>query len=68
MPCARDGHSGIIIGVNLLIFGGDRHHTSFNDFYLLDLLSEFENRNIIYDEWFLYIIYILGSNYLLSKA
>jgi len=49
-PCARDGHSGIIIGVNFLVFGGDRHHTSFNDFYLLDLLSEFENRNLVYDE------------------
>jgi hypothetical protein len=49
-PCARDGHSGIIIGVNFLVFGGDRHHTSFNDFHLLDLLSEFENRNLVYDE------------------
>ena len=41
-PPARDGHTGIVIGDNFFVFGGDRHHMPFNDFHLLDLKSEFK--------------------------
>ena len=40
-PPARDGHTGLIIGASFFIFGGDRHHMPFNDFFMLDLQSEF---------------------------
>jgi hypothetical protein len=40
-PPARDGHSSIIIGDCMYVFGGDRHCMPFNDFYMLDLKSEF---------------------------
>lgn len=36
-PCARDGHCSIIIGEELVLFGGDRHQMSFNDIYKLNL-------------------------------
>lgn len=36
-PCARDGHSAVLDGNNLLIFGGDRHRISFNDLFTLHL-------------------------------
>lgn len=36
-PCARDGHCSVIIGEELVIFGGDRHQMSFNDIYKLNL-------------------------------
>ena len=36
-PCARDGHNAILIDKDLVFFGGDRHHMSFNDTYLLHL-------------------------------
>lgn len=36
-PCARDGHCGVIIGEELIIFGGDRHQMSFNDIFKLNL-------------------------------
>jgi hypothetical protein len=36
-PCARDGHCSVIIGGDLVIFGGDRHQMSFNDIYKLNL-------------------------------
>ncbi len=36
-PCARDGHSGMITGTILYIFGGDRHMMGFNDLYMIDL-------------------------------
>ena len=50
-PAARDGHSTEISKDGyVFVFGGDRHHTSFNDFYLLDLLSEFEIRGLVFDE------------------
>jgi len=45
-PVARDGHTGVVIGFNLFIFGGDRHHNPFNDLYILDLLSILEEKNI----------------------
>lgn len=35
-PCARDGHSSIILGEELIVFGGDRHQMSFNDIYKLN--------------------------------
>ena len=40
-PPARDGHSTLIEGGRMVIFGGDRHHMPFNDLYVLDLESEF---------------------------
>ena len=36
-PCARDGHSSVIIKNELVVFGGDRHQMSFNDIYKLNL-------------------------------
>lgn len=36
-PCARDGHCAVMIGHELVIFGGDRHQMSFNDIYKLDI-------------------------------
>jgi hypothetical protein len=47
-PPARDGHTGIIVGTNFFVFGGDRHHMPFNDFHMLDLKSEFENKNYLF--------------------
>jgi hypothetical protein len=41
-PSARDGHTGVVIGECMFVFGGDRHQMPFNDFHLLDLKSEFE--------------------------
>lgn len=46
-PPARDGHSSLVVGSCLFIFGGDRHHMPFNDLFLLDLLSEFENNEML---------------------
>jgi hypothetical protein len=36
-PIARDGHTGIVFNNTMLVFGGDRHHMSFNDLFMLDL-------------------------------
>ncbi|CAD8058546.1 unnamed protein product [Paramecium sonneborni] len=33
-PCARDGHSVIIAGECMIVFGGDRNLMSFNDLYM----------------------------------
>jgi hypothetical protein len=41
-PPARDGHTGLVIGDNFFVFGGDRHHMPFNDFHMLDLYSQFK--------------------------
>lgn len=40
-PTARDGHTSIVYGDYLIIFGGDRHHMPFNDTFCLDLKKEF---------------------------
>jgi hypothetical protein len=48
-PAARDGHSGIVYGDELIIFGGDRHHMPFNDTHCLDLKKEFiKKSNLFY--------------------
>lgn len=39
-PIARDGHTGIIFNNTFIVFGGDRHHMSFNDLFMLDLKRE----------------------------
>ncbi len=39
-PAARDGHTGIICGDHLIVYGGDRHHMPFNDSFYLDLKNE----------------------------
>lgn len=42
-PCARDGHSMVILKDHIYIFGGDRHRMCFNDLYLrtmTDIYSE----------------------------
>jgi hypothetical protein len=36
-PCARDGHSTVIINNVMVVFGGDRHQMSFNDIHAVDL-------------------------------
>ena len=45
-PPARDGHSVVVEGHRLIIFGGDRHHMPFNDLYVLDLESEFKQARL----------------------
>ena len=37
VPQARDGHSTVLHKDMLVIFGGDRHHTPFNDLFMVDL-------------------------------
>jgi len=37
----------LVCGETFFIFGGNKHHMAFNDFYILDLISEFEKRKII---------------------
>ena len=39
-PAARDGHTGLVFGKYLIVFGGDRHHMPFNDTFALDLKEE----------------------------
>ena len=36
-PCARDGHSAVIVGNSCFIFGGDRHLMAYNDLFMVDL-------------------------------
>lgn len=36
-PTARDGHSCNVYKSRLYIFGGDRHHMTYNDTYTIDL-------------------------------
>ena len=36
-PNARDGHSAIMQGNQLFIFGGDRHHMAYNDLFTISL-------------------------------
>jgi hypothetical protein len=43
-PAARDGHSGLMYGDSLVIFGGDRHHMPFNDIFMLEVAQEFDDR------------------------
>lgn len=45
-PAARDGHSGVVVDGNLIIFGGDRHHMPFNDLFMLSLHQEFVDRGL----------------------
>ena len=40
-PAARDGHSAVLFGEQIIVFGGDRHHMPFNDTFGLDLKNEF---------------------------
>jgi len=47
-PQARDGHSGIMIDGSFFIFGGDRHHMPFNDFYMLDVLIELKEKEFMF--------------------
>lgn len=49
-PAARDGHTGLIYGENLIVFGGDRHHMPFNDMFTLDLKSEFISKGHLFTE------------------
>ncbi len=36
-PKPRDGHTCEVYGKHMIIFGGDRHHMSFNDVVLVNL-------------------------------
>mmetsp|Transcript_33182 Transcript_33182/g.50846 ORF Transcript_33182/g.50846 Transcript_33182/m.50846 type:complete len:97 (+) Transcript_33182:1559-1849(+) len=47
-PPARDGHTGLLVGDNFFVFGGDRHHMPFNDFHMLDVRSEFTAKSYIF--------------------
>ena len=39
-PAARDGHTGLVFGDHLIVFGGDRHHMPFNDTYVFHMGNE----------------------------
>lgn len=49
-PAARDGHTGLIYGDYLIIFGGDRHHMPFNDMFMLELKSEFLTKGHLFSD------------------
>ena len=51
-PPARDGHTGLVLGSCLFVFGGDRHHMPFNDLFLLDLLTEIQNNEALNEDEF----------------
>ena len=43
-PSARDGHSAEVSADGaLLVFGGDRHHMTFNDTFIFDLEAELQS-------------------------
>lgn len=46
MPAARDGHSTVIVGDQMIIFGGDRHRMPFADTYSLNVRSQIQGKNI----------------------
>ena len=46
MPEARDGHTGIVHQGKLYVFGGDRHHMTFNDTFVFNLLADLGEKNI----------------------
>lgn len=48
-PAARDGHTGIIFGKYLMVFGGDRHHMPFNDTFALDLKQEMISKSFLFN-------------------
>jgi Galactose oxidase, central domain len=41
-PPARDGHTGVIVGDVMIVFGGDRNRMPFNDTFKLDIRAVFE--------------------------
>lgn len=45
-PAARDGHTGVVVGDIMIIFGGDRNRMPFNDTFKLDIRAEFEQRRL----------------------
>jgi hypothetical protein len=47
-PPARDGHSGVVINGQFFVFGGDRHHMPFNDFFMLDIAREFADKQYMF--------------------
>ena len=44
-PNPRDGHSCVVYQDLMIVFGGDRHHMPFNDFFALDLQGETERQS-----------------------
>ena len=46
MPAARDGHSTVVVGDNMIIFGGDRHRMPFADTFALNLKNQLAGKNI----------------------
>ena len=46
MPMARDGHTSMLIGDQMIIFGGDRHRMPFSDTYALNVKSQLVGKNI----------------------
>ena len=47
-PAARDGHTGVIFGKYMIIFGGDRHHMPFNDTFVLDVKAELQSKSYLF--------------------
>lgn len=46
MPAARDGHSAVLVGENMVVFGGDRHRMPFADLYALNVKNQLQGKNI----------------------
>ena len=46
MPEARDGHTGVVFEGRFYVFGGDRHHMTFNDTFVFDLQAELDEKKI----------------------
>ena len=47
-PPARDGHTGIVLGECMFVFGGDRHCMPFNDFHMLNIKGEFKAKQYLF--------------------
>lgn len=47
-PAARDGHTGVVFGKYLIVFGGDRHHMPFNDTFVLDVKAELQSKSYLF--------------------
>lgn len=45
VPAARDGHSAMVFGEKMIIFGGDRHRMPFADTYTLNI-KQYLHKNL----------------------
>lgn len=43
-PCARDGHTAVLAGEQMIVFGGDRNLMSFNDLYAYSMGLQYKDK------------------------